>query len=381
MHVLIASVSRYSVPSGICRYADNLAASVSAFSEAQTTIAIGPWQQRYFREVFRATSHSKLVGVDIRNTPVSRNLWPISKLPEIARRLRADVVHLSYPVPFVRKLFPCPVVVTVHDLYPFDTSSNFSFAFANQQLFKLCVNQADAVVCISMETLRRLHQLFPQLARKQTATQIYNPIAIPQLAVAQQAVGGLEGKNFVLSVGQHRKNKNLDILQRAFAKLLLADELPPHCQLVVVGSEGPETNALHALTRELGLTKKVQYLSGIFESELAWLYRNCLIMATPSSNEGLCMPVIEALSSGCRVVCSDIPVLREVGSDACTYFPLQPDPVHSLASAIVGGLSSPLRSDIPNHRFGFDHVAQEFYGLYREVTGRTKAFHPEALEV
>jgi glycosyltransferase involved in cell wall biosynthesis len=48
--------------------------------------------------------------------------------------------------------------------------------------------------------------------------------------------------------------------------------------------------------------------------------QNCLVMAAPSSNEGFCLPVVEALLSGAQVVCSNIPVLREVGSDACTYF-------------------------------------------------------------
>ena len=95
---------------------------------------------------------------------------------------------------------------------------------------------------------------------------------------------------------------------------------------MIVGSSGPQTAELEELTQQLCLSSQVVFMSSIAESELAWLYRGCSLAVFPSSHEGLCMPVVEALSAGARVVCSDIPTLHEVGLDAATYFDLLNDP-------------------------------------------------------
>jgi glycosyltransferase involved in cell wall biosynthesis len=55
---------------------------------------------------------------------------------------------------------------------------------------------------------------------------------------------------------------------------------------------------------------------------LAGLYRQARAVLVPSEAEGFGLPVIEALACGAPVVASDLPVLREVGADACTYAPV-----------------------------------------------------------
>lgn len=364
MHILVVGISRFGVPSGICRYADMIARAASNLREVHTTIAVGSWQNDYFRDIFKSDLHSRLISVDIDNSSLSRNMWSIRTLPQMAMDLHADVIHLAYPMPFLRRRFQCPVVLTVHDLYPFDIPQNFSFPGANRLILRVAVHQSDAVICISNSTVSRFRELFPN---KYTVARIYNPIVMPRLETGQQAIRDLRQTGFLLAVGQHRSNKNLDVLQRSFGLLRETEQLPSDCQLVVVGSEGPETPALQRLTQKLGLTGHVHYLSSISESQLAWLYRNCLVMVVPSSHEGFCLPVVEALLSGARVVCSDIPVLREAGSDVCTYFQLQADSVHQLATAIVSSIRSPIRNNFAHDCFVPDNVARELQGIYQAV--------------
>jgi glycosyltransferase involved in cell wall biosynthesis len=125
---------------------------------------------------------------------------------------------------------------------------------------------------------------------------------------------------------------------------------------------------LHQLTQQLGLEQQVTYLSSIHDSELAWLYRNCSLAVFPSSHEGLCMPLVEALRSGAPVVCSDIPTLREVGLDSCNYFDLTPDPVQSCASAILGAIP---QQSVPRalsvDRFAATHAAKQLTSVYEKV--------------
>jgi glycosyltransferase involved in cell wall biosynthesis len=366
MRLLVVGLSRYSSPSGICRYADLLCHAVSSIDGWEVSLAVGPWQQDYFRKVFNTHSHSKLINTAARNDSISRNVWYSTKLPELIRTERPDVVHFAYPVPFLKR-FDCPAVVTVHDLYAFEVPENFRFPLANRTFFKACLRNCDAAICISRTTLNRLTHFIPEAAKSCILAQIYNPIPRPKLAAEQPPIRNLEKGKFFLTVGQHRPNKNLDLLQRVFANMRNSGLVSADWELVIVGSEESQTLELHQLTGQLGLADKVTYLSSIGESELAWLYSNCALAVFPSSHEGLCMPLVEALSSGARVVCSDIPTLREIGREACSYFDLRPDPLRSCVNAILAALSRSTPVEDSGDRFSTNHAAQQFTELYQLV--------------
>jgi hypothetical protein len=53
------------------------------------------------------------------------------------------------------------------------------------------------------------------------------------------------------------------------------------------------------------------------------LYREARALLYLSSDEGMGLPPLEALARGCPVVCSDIPIFREVCGDAAFYVPLR----------------------------------------------------------
>ena len=57
-----------------------------------------------------------------------------------------------------------------------------------------------------------------------------------------------------------------------------------------------------------------------------------------SKEEGFGFPILEAFDFGLPVVASDIPVLREIGGDACVYVnPCSPEDIaRGLATVIVG---------------------------------------------
>jgi glycosyltransferase involved in cell wall biosynthesis len=50
------------------------------------------------------------------------------------------------------------------------------------------------------------------------------------------------------------------------------------------------------------------------------LYKNARIYVFPSQDEGFGIPVLEALSFSIPVICSDIDVFKEIGSDYVEYF-------------------------------------------------------------
>ena len=63
----------------------------------------------------------------------------------------------------------------------------------------------------------------------------------------------------------------------------------------------------------------IEYLDNVSNSELFNLYSNAKILVFPSFYEGFGLPPLEAMSCGCPVIISNIPVLKELYEDAALY--------------------------------------------------------------
>jgi glycosyltransferase involved in cell wall biosynthesis len=109
------------------------------------------------------------------------------------------------------------------------------------------------------------------------------------------------------------KSKRADVLLRAIA------EVKRHVPdiLVTVHGEGAERASLAALCAELGLQEHMRFQGRFsrFEDVLA-LRKRHHVVCLPSASEGFGMVVIESMALGVPVVCTDLPVLREVTAGA-----------------------------------------------------------------
>jgi glycosyltransferase involved in cell wall biosynthesis len=375
MHILIAALHRPSDPTGVCRVAANLARCLVDQGEiSQITIAIGKWQSHYFENLLETQSDKiKLISIDIKNTSISRNLWFLFGLPKLARHYQADRVHLSFPLPFLRSQFPCPVVATIHDLYPYQFPENFGYkqAIFNQLFLRWCIHQSDGLTCVSKATAEALHQYFPKIKNQSKLTEvIYNFVDFSQVRTSPS----LEFQKrfefpFILCVAQHRKNKNIDLLIKTYDALKSQNHIDPATHLVLVGSPGPKTEALHVLIQERSLESSILILSSINDRELCWLYQHCQLFVMPSSLEGFCIPIVEALSFSCKVICSNIAIFQEIGTTDCTYFDLTGDPIQNLSQAIHNALIETVSLKTDNYqRFSKANIADRYIKFYSQLS-------------
>jgi glycosyltransferase involved in cell wall biosynthesis len=81
--------------------------------------------------------------------------------------------------------------------------------------------------------------------------------------------------------------------------------------------------------------------------------------------------VVEALQHGARVVCSDIPVFREIAGGACRYFDLRAaSPAASLARAISVASREPHRIAEGLYRFSSAEVVTQYIALYSRLLAK-----------
>ena len=105
----------------------------------------------------------------------------------------------------------------------------------------------------------------------------------------------------------------------------------PH-RLVIAGSEGPFGEQVHKAAFSSTAASDI-FITGYFPHEnFPELYRNSEACIFPSVNEGVGLPVPEAMATGVPVACSSSGALREIAGDSALFF--NSDDVEEMAFCI-----------------------------------------------
>ncbi|MDT4858512.1 D-inositol-3-phosphate glycosyltransferase [compost metagenome] len=125
-------------------------------------------------------------------------------------------------------------------------------------------------------------------------------------------------KKYLYFIGNFEPRKNLLTLIKAYRKL--PKEIRSTYSLVIAGGAGWNNEDVKA---ELESAKKagenVLHIGYIDQADSPALFQNASLFVFPSEYEGFGIPILEALTSGTPVLCSDIPVFHEVGGSAVQY--------------------------------------------------------------
>jgi alpha-1,3-rhamnosyl/mannosyltransferase len=197
-----------------------------------------------------------------------------------------------------------PKVVTLLDLVWRDHPETMSSK--NRRIaewFEGGLRRADRIACISAFTRNRLLAHWPELAERATVVHL----------AGSGTLGGSTGTSsrrpYVVNVDTLEPRKNVAILLDAITQLPDLDFV--HCGGIGWGMD-------EVLERARGM-RSVELRGYVPDSELGALYRGALAAAFPSIYEGFHLPPLDAMSVGCPVIASDIPVHREVLGDAALF--------------------------------------------------------------
>ncbi len=293
-------------------------------------------------------------------------------LPLLAFRKRASVVFSSTFFPAV--CFRCPAVITIYDLlplHPFDSGYSRTEKLVRRVLLQTSVARADAILTLSKWSAGDIREKFDRRVRGRihivpsAAGDLYaQKGATPdQPEVLREATAA--NLKIILSVLGGKAYKNQVRLVEAFNRLSRSDSL-----LVIAGDAARILSGIDCGPR-------VRVLGYVPDEDLAKLYEAASLFVFPSLFEGFGIPVLEAQMFGVPVVCSDIPVLREVAGEGALF--ADPYSVDSIAAQMERALTDePLRLRLiaaGRHnaaRFTWENSALRlFEALQREAASRT----------
>ncbi len=123
---------------------------------------------------------------------------------------------------------------------------------------------------------------------------------------------GLQKDSYLLFLGRLVPEKGCHYLIGAF------NQIKTKMKLIIAGAESHSDNYVRTLKKMAG--KRVIFVGYVRDEVLEELLSNCYLYVQPSDLEGLSISLLQAMSFGCCIVCSDIPENTTVVSDYAYTF-------------------------------------------------------------
>lgn len=238
----------------------------------------------------------------------------------------------GHPGPYFAKRH----VITIHDLIPLHPHSGIS---KNYQLYfrnsvGTLVKNAAQVICISQTVADLIQDTFKAKSDQLTIIQNGYDLLLKKELVGAPAKNPLKGKKYILFVGTFSAHKNLVRLMDAF-KLFRSQQGDSDCHLAIAG-HFPKTISLGNFNVNIPelLKHNIVFFDDPDDSLLDALYLDSHGVVMPSLVEGFGLPITEGFSYNKPVICSDIPVFRELFSGCIRSF-FDPYNVESMTASIA----------------------------------------------
>jgi glycosyltransferase involved in cell wall biosynthesis len=212
-----------------------------------------------------------------------------------------------------------PRVITVHDLY-YDVTPQYyprRHRLWWNIFFPLALRAATRVICVSRSTREDLQHYHSRQFDKTIV--VHNAAALEGAVRNRNGLAALpdieDGAPYAIFVGNISPNKNPTCLAAAL-KILEQRGRP----LTVYHVGRDEVRLLALSVADAGLAYPIKNFGILTDEALVAAYRRARFLISTSTHEGFCLPILEAQSCGTAVICSDIPVLREVAGEAALFF-------------------------------------------------------------
>jgi len=246
-------------------------------------------------------------------------------LPWVFYRQNLELLHFpyfSFPI-----LYPRKFVVTIHDLifdhYKTGKASTLPRWFyiikkiGYHMVLWACVKRATKILTLSNDAKNEIVDHYHANADKITVT--YESGKLEDLRIEFNSKEFDQMKKlqpYILYVGNAHPHKNVEMLIAMMQKLRKKRNL----SLVLVGSDQYFYPKLMKFIKQKKADGYVSLIGSVPNENIAGWYHFAQALVTASKMEGFGIPPLEAMSVGCPIIVSDIPVFHEVYGDAAVFF-------------------------------------------------------------
>jgi glycosyltransferase involved in cell wall biosynthesis len=203
-------------------------------------------------------------------------------------------------------------------------------------------------------------------------TGIFSPVAAR--ASLRQSLGF--ETPIILSVCGLISRKGVDTIIEAIANL---DNVPAHT-LVICG-DGPERSSLERLARERGVSDRVRFMGYVKRSDIPRFFAAADISVLASVLEAAGNVVLEAMSCGRPVVCTDSGGPPEYVRHGVTGFVVPVGDAHAMGERLGELLRDPAMADAMGRRgretimreHRYERMVADVLGLYEETAAQRRS--------
>lgn len=282
-----------------------------------------------------------------------------------------DIVHSHYRPFHINSSIPCGKILTIHDLIPLLYSQWYGnqYDYYNEEIRK-GAEEADIVIAVSEYTKKDIVEYYniPEDKVKVVYSGLFPPKLFEEDG-AGESVAGLEKEKFLLTVSGLGPHKNQTGLVEAF--LYYIQHHPESgLKLVLTGPVRRYEVIRDILRKHSDLEKAIVFTGYVTDAQLVWLYRKAVAFLYTSFYEGFGLPILEAMSVGKAVICSNTSSMPEVGGNAVEY--CNPHEIESISDAINHVVSDAVyRSELETRaieqagKFSYEKAARETLEIYQ----------------
>lgn len=253
--------------------------------------------------------HSK--GCQIPRLPFSFSLRSsvnfIAQMTEL-NVFRPDVIHQTYYLPLGIHPGKSKRIITIHDMIHETRPELFSKLDWTASFKKKAAGDADQIIAVSQSTADKIVDI---LKVPPSRIKIIHH-GRPELDL-DAVTPFVRSRPYVLYIGKRGGYKNFKALEKVFsANRRLAKDF----DLVCFGGEEFSRSELEHFQRAGTQLVPIHGTRDLLYSYI----RGARVLVSPSLDEGFGLPVLEAMTLGCPVICSDILPYREVAGSSVEFY-------------------------------------------------------------